>query len=1296
MRAALGHTIPTKTTLNEQLDEIAEHFRRQRNVALYRVQFEQRQQQAGESFDNFYVAIRELATDAELCGTCLETRLTTRIMSGVRSEEVRKKLLALTPFPQLEAVVALCRSEESACNTEADLSSKPALNAAVRSPALCRYCGGRPHRSRLDCPAYGKTCSLCNRRHHFPQVCESRDKPLPTRTGQPQQRDMPAQQPKQTRSISIQRTQTSPQVFVQLYTKDGERSLGSHAATPDTGAEATVIGRRQFLALGLSLADLQPPLHGEVVVANGETLPCLGTYPLQMRLGQRSTVDRAAVFDSVDGILLAWFVVRDLGLIPRNFPEPLPLSVDQVATPPSSSSSPPDWNWLSSLSVADPAHRSRAHTQLLTEFADVLRDPADFTDEDVLPPMRGPPMTIHLTDDAQPFFQSAARPMPYAWRADGAALLHRMVQQGIITPLTSDEPSDWQHPVTFTPKASGGLRACCDLRRLNQFVRRPTHPCPTPRDAVSQISTGASLFTTMDALSGYWQIPLAEESQALTTFITPWGRYRYLRAPMGLRSAGDEYDRRGDMAFSGVSNLAKIRDDILTWDTCFSDHVHRVRQVLLRCREHGITLNKRKFVFAATDTSFCGYNLSPAGIAADPAKLRAISEFPAPTNITELRSFLGLVNQLGDFTADIASSAEALRGLLRPRNTFCWTPTHETAFNAVKAALSQPPTLAPFDPSLPTMLQTDAARLKGLGYALLQQHGDTWRLVQCGSRFLTDTETRYAMVELEMLAALWAMKKCRVYLLGLPTFSLVVDHRPLVPILDQYTLDAVENPRLQRMKERMSPFVFTTTWRPGKTHAIPDALSRAPVDDPTPADQVAERDVELHVRRIVSAVATDLAESSSVSPLTATATDCKDTPPVDPMLARLLQSAAADTEYQLLLEAVLTGFPSHVSRLSPALRPYWTVRHDLSADNGLVLKGTRIVIPSKARRDTLVALHSSHQGVERTKRRARQTVWWPGMNSDITTTVAACTSCQVHQPSQQKEPFAADPLPNRVFEVASADFFSHAGHTYLVYADRISGWMEIAQLPSTAARSTIRTLAAWFCRLGIPTTLRTDNGPPFNSHDFHTFLNRWGVTHAPSSPHYPQSNGHAEANVKKVKLLLRKSAPEGDITSTAFQQGLLELRNMPDASGRSPAQIVFGHSLRSTVPAHHTSFATEWSTASDRLDQRAADLRDATISTYNRSSKPLGPLQLGATVRVQDPQTKLWDKIATVISIGQHRTYRVRLASGRVLWRNRRFLRVVPSAPTSSPAENQPSSDTSDHAPRRSTRTRNAPTRLTM
>ena len=888
-------------------------------------------------------------------------------------------------------------------------------------------------------------------------------------------------------------------------------------------------------------------------------------------------------------------------------------------------------------------------------------------------------MRIHLVEDAQPFFQSAARPMPYAWRADGAALLQRMVQQGIIAPLTTDEPSDWQHPITFVPKASGGLRACCDLRRLNQYVRRPTHPCPTPRDVVAQISTGARYFTTMDALWGYWQIPLAEECQALTTFITPWGRYKYLRAPMGLRSAGDEYDRRGDLAFSGITNLGKIRDDTLLWDSTFSAHVDRVRRVLLRCREHGITLNKLKFNFAQAQTSFCGFDISTNGISADPSKLRAIVEFPTPTNITELRSFLGLVNQLGEFTAEIASRAEDLRGLLRPRNAFQWTPQHDTAFQAVKTALSQPPTLAPFDPSLPTMLQTDAARLKGLGYALLQQHGETWRLVQCGSRFLTDTETRYAMVELEMLAALWAMTKCRVYLLGLPTFSLVVDHRPLLPILDHYTLDAVENPRLQRMKERMAPFSFTTIWRPGKEHVIPDALSRAPVDDPVTADQVAERDIELNVRRIVTAVTANLNETDRV--------DIDNPSVADPLLARLRQTASVDHDYKQLHDAVTTGFPTRIDHLSPALRPYWSVRSELSADDGLVLKGNRLVIPAAARSDTLVALHSSHQGIDRTKRRARQTVWWPAINSDIVNTINACSACQMHQPSQQREPHAAEPPPSRVFQVASADFFTFAVNSYLVYADRLSGWLEVAQVSSTA-RSTIRALSTWFVRLGVPLRLRTDGGPPFTSYDFQQFLHRWGVEHVRSSPHYPQSNGHAEAAVKSIKRLLQKTSPAGDLNCEAFLSGLLELRNTPGVAGRSPAELLFGNNLRSRLPAHHSSFATEWTEAADRLDQHAANRRRQAIATYDRSAKSLTPLTLHSEVRIQDPRTHIWDQCGTIVSIGAHRTYRVKLPSGRVYWRNRRFLRPLPAPSADMTSDSQLTQLlTSDaESPRRSAR----------
>ena len=155
--------------------------------------------------------------------------------------------------------------------------------------------------------------------------------------------------------------------------------------------------------------------------------------------------------------------------------------------------------------------------------------------------------------------------------------------------------------------------------------------------------------------------------------------------------------------------------------------VRRLWQLLTRCREQGITLNASKFQFAEEEVKFVGYIVTRYGTAADPSKIRAIQEFPIPTNITELRSFMGLVNQLGDFTDQISFAALPLRDLLKHRSPFVWMPCHDDAFTAVKEALVSPPSLAQYDPSLPTVLHTDASRRKGLGFALLQQHGEQWR-----------------------------------------------------------------------------------------------------------------------------------------------------------------------------------------------------------------------------------------------------------------------------------------------------------------------------------------------------------------------------------------------------------------------------------------------------------------------------------------------------------------------------------------------------------------------------------------
>ena len=235
----------------------------------------------------------------------------------------------------------------------------------------------------------------------------------------------------------------------------------------------------------------------------------------------------------------------------------------------------------------------------------------------------------------------------------------------------------------------------------------------------------------------------------------------------------------------------------------------------------------------------------------------------------------------------ITEAMSSLRPLLSCKRVFQWTPEHQTSFDNIKLALSKPPILAHFDPVLPTALHTDASRLYGVGYALLQQDNDgKWHLIQCGSRFLTDVETRYATIELEMLAIVWAFHKCRYYLLGLPTFKLVTDHKPLIPILNSYTLDAVSNPRLQRLKEKITGYVFTATWKDGKSHAIPDALSRSPVSYPNAEDDVLSEDTTYVLRSCMSIISSEISENS------------------DPIIEEIRKAATNDPFYKKLLDFV--------------------------------------------------------------------------------------------------------------------------------------------------------------------------------------------------------------------------------------------------------------------------------------------------------------------------------------------------------------------------------------------------------
>ena len=867
--------------------------------------------------------------------------------------------------------------------------------------------------------------------------------------------------------------------------------------------------------------------------------------------------------------------------------------------------------------------------QLLQEYADVFDQAAP----EILKPMEGPPMRIHLRDDAVPYALTSPRPVAFSMREAVKAKLEDLVRQDIIERV-GDEASPWCHPMIAVKTKSGGVRICVDLTRLNRYVQRPVYPMRTPKDAVDAIKPTDVLFTKLDASQGYYQLPLAEEDRNLTCFITPEGRFRFKRAPMGLNASGDEFCRRGDIALESIKNVEKVVDDILIHTGADPQtHETQVREVLERCRKHRITLSAKKFVFAQSSVNFAGYKVTDKGISLDEDKISAIRNFPRPTNITQMRAFLGMANQFTSFTKELSEAATPLRALLRKEasTNFVWTPEADAAFEKVKEFLSSPPLLQPFDPS-PAFLHTDASR-SGLGFALIQLREDgTQAIIQLGSRFTTETESRYAITELEMLAAVWAVTKCRLYLSG-NSFTIVVDHRPLLALLGSKSLDAIDNPRLLRLRQKLLPYTFEEQWCQGKLHSIPDAFSRYPTSQPSEEDHELENEMTTAMEIRVNVVIADLRHDDATNNTR------------DFMLENLEKEARSDPRYMELTKLISTSsFPQSASHLAPDLKPFFKLRNNLSVKGDLALYDGAIIIPPSERPAMLKRLHAAHQGIERTRRRARGNIFWPGISSDIKNVVDGCHLCQNDRPSLAAETTSVDAPPTRPFQEVCADFFEYGGHTYSVYTCRYSGWIEIHRFekPPTAT-SMINVIRRYFTTWGIPMKFRSDGGPQFASRAMRDFLKHWGVNQVFSAPYFPSSNGIAEAAVRCAKHIVstvgyQKTAMDTD----DWAQALLEWRNTPRVYGKSPAELVFGRPIRSCVP----SLAA----------QPEALPQDIPLYPSRKSGRDLQPLPIGSPVWIQNPESRRWDS-AGVVTERQDRNYLIELENGRTALRNRRHVR---------------------------------------
>ena len=420
---------------------------------------------------------------------------------------------------------------------------------------------------------------------------------------------------------------------------------------------------------------------------------------------------------------------------------------------------------------------------------------------------------------------------------------------------------------------------------------------------------------------------------------------------MGLASSSDEFCHQSDTIFSGIPGIQKLVDNILVEGRDLEDLEIKLHEVFRHCSTHRFVLSDKKFKVGAS-VEFAGYIVSSSGVKPSTKCLEAIADFPIPTDVTAVRSFLGLCNQLQHFIPDLSSLTRVLNNLLKKGVTFCWLPDHEVAFNAVMKSLVTTLSLHHFDASLCTRLITDTSCLHGLGYALVQTKSEVDLqpicVLQCGSRSLNSTERNYSTIELECLGIQWALKKCYHFLRGLHDFDILTDQRPLVGLFAKL-LNLVDNPRLSRLRETTSSNAFEVKWIPSKTNVIVDTFSRYPSGTAPP----------LTVASMV------LGNASIVNQLKSAAASC-------PIYCQIRDAFIADKDPHRLPD-------NHPAR---QLLTVWVNLSD-AGDGLLCINAKQLFVPRSCRPDVLEILHALHPGITQMYPTACNHYYWPGLKNDM-------------------------------------------------------------------------------------------------------------------------------------------------------------------------------------------------------------------------------------------------------------------------------------------------------------------------
>ncbi len=805
LRNLLQPEKPGEKTYDQIVNTLKAHFSPKPLVIAERFRFHRRNQLEGETVTMFVAVLKKLSEHCEF-GDVRNDTLRDRLVCGLRCEGIQKRLLTESNLT-LQRAIELSVSMELAAKEAQQLSSnskvyKMETEKLMENKDPCFRCGKTGH-SPVTCWYKDTECRSCKKRGHIKRACRNK-----------------AEKGKMQQKTTFRRKQKK-----HVFTVDQENERVTDTSDDEFPLHVLTVAGGTKAYRVTALLEGQPV---KMEIDTGAAVSLVSDVVYYEKLSHLPLTPPDVTLKTYTGESVTMKGLTQVTVELNKQTKKLPLYVVLGDYP-----SLMGRSWLEQLKVDWQAIHMMTPETLNLEG--VLRKNSEVFKQE-LGSMEGINVKLTVEPECQPKFLKA-RPLPYALKPKVEASLTELVANSVLEPVSI---SKWATPIVPVIKKDGGIRICGDFKvTVNPVLSVEQYPLPHINDLFAGL-TGGQKFSKIDLNQAYLQMHVEEESRELLTINTHKGLFRYKRLPFGITSAPSIFQRAMDQILAGLPGVVCYLDDILVTGRDDESHLQHLDATLKRLKDYGLRVRKDKCEFFQSAVEYLGHVINASGLHTSPSKVKAIVDAPEPKNVSQLRSFLGLLNYYGRFIPNIATLLKPLHKLLCHENSWRWTTECQETFNKAKETLLKSKALTHFDPALPIQLACDASPY-GVGAVLshIMPNGQE-KPIAFASRSLSKAEANYAQIEREALSIVFGVRKFYQYIFG-RKFTLLTDHRPLTAIFGPYHgIPSLAASRMQRWALLLSAHSYNIKYRKSELHGNADGLSRLPLADPVKEAKVAK------------------------------------------------------------------------------------------------------------------------------------------------------------------------------------------------------------------------------------------------------------------------------------------------------------------------------------------------------------------------------------------------------------------------------------------------------------------------